>query len=205
MPPERPMPYATLHILLNSIEEVMGQNGKLAILKTGKLEKYIDTPPPKTLDLGATFSEYAAAQQAVEDFYGRRGAKAILLRIGRATFQYGLRDNPATLGLKAFVLKALPEKIRVKIILNNIVKALAEKINQPSHLREEADAFYVVFDECPCRWRPNHEKPCGFVAVGSFMEAMAWGTGNVHKVEEVACFSSGSSKGVFRIPKIPTG
>jgi predicted hydrocarbon binding protein len=33
------------------------------------------------------------------------------------------------------------------------------------------------------------------------MEAMAWITGKVHKVEEVACISNGASNCVYRIAK----
>jgi len=201
--PDRAIPNATLRVLLDSIEEVMGKSGIKAILKAARLEKYIDNPPPKTMDMEATASEYAALQQSVEDFYGRRGARAILLRIGRSTFQYALRDQPAILGLSGVLLKTLPEKTRMKFVLQKMAKTSTEQLNQRALLKEEKDAFYFIMDVCPCQWRPKHEYPCGFVAVGSFMEAMAWATGRVYRVEEVACISCGASNGVFRIPKTP--
>ena len=127
----------------------------------------------------------------------------MLLRIGRATFQFGLKDQPAILGLAGIALKALPEKTRMKFILDKMANAASERIDQPSHVVEEDDAFYYVQDECPCRWRPEHEKPCCYVSVGALMEAMAWTTGKVYKVEEVACISNGASNCVYRIPKEP--
>lgn len=201
MPEERPMPNAALRVLLEAIEDVMGENGTKAVLNAGGLSRYIDNYPPKNLDLDAKFSEYGAAQQAVEDFYGPRGARAMLLRIGRATFQFGLRDQPAILGLAGVALKALPEKTRMKLILERMAKAAEERVNQPTHLREEEDAFYFIVDECPCRWRPPHDKPCCYVTVGVLMEAMAWITGKLHKVEEVACISNGATNCVYRIAK----
>jgi predicted hydrocarbon binding protein len=36
------------------------------------------------------------------------------------------------------------------------------------------------------------------------MEAMAWITGKLHKVEEVACISNGASSCVYRIAKEAT-
>ncbi len=201
MLPDRPIPNATLRVLLDSIEEVMGQSGAHAVLQASNLEKYINNYPPKTLDMETTFAEYGAAQQGIEDFYGKRGARAIMLRIGRATFQFALRDQPAILGLSGVILKALPEKTRMKFILGQMAKALTEQVNQPAYLRDEPDAFYFIMDECPCRWRPKHDKPCGFVAAGTFMEAMAWATGKLYRVEEVACICSGAASGVFRIPK----
>jgi predicted hydrocarbon binding protein len=181
----------------------MGTNGTKAVLNAGGLTKYIDHYPPKTLEMAAHFSEYGALQQAVEEFYGPRGARAMLLKIGRATFQFGLKDQPAILGLAGIALKAIPEKMRMKLILERMAKAATERINQPSHIVEEADAFYYVQAECPCRWRPDHDKPCCFVSVGALMEAMAWTTGKIFRVEEVACISNGATNCVYRIPKEP--
>jgi predicted hydrocarbon binding protein len=195
------MPNAALRVLLEAIEEIMGENGTKAVLNAGGLSKYIDNYPPKNLIMEATFAEYGAAQQAVEDFYGPRGARAMLLKIGRATFQYALKDQPAILGLAGIALKALPEKTRMKLILDKMAKAAEERITQPSHIKEEEDAFYYIQDECPCHWRPEHDKPCCYVSVGALMEAMAWITGKVHKVEEVACISNGASNCVYRIAK----
>jgi predicted hydrocarbon binding protein len=204
MPEDRPMPNAALRVLLDAIQEVMGENGTKAVLNAGGLSRYIDNYPPKTLDKNASFAEYGSVQQAVEDFYGPRGARAMLLRIGRATFQFGLKDQPAILGLAGVALKALPEKTRMKFILERMAKAAEERIGQTSHVVEEDVAFYYIQDECPCRWRPDHDKPCCYVSVGALMEAMAWTTGKVYKVEEVACISNGASNCVYRIPKEPT-
>ena len=204
MPDERPMPNAALRVLLDAIEEVMGENGTKAVLNAGGLGKYIDNYPPKNLEMKATFADYGTVQEAVEDFYGPRGARAMLLKIGRATFRFGLKDQPAILGLAGVALKALPEKMRMKLILERMASAASERINQPSHVIEEEDAFYYLQDECPCRWRGHKEKPCCYVSVGALTEAMAWVTGKVYKVEEVACIANGALNCVYRIPKQPT-
>ena len=139
----------------------------------------------------------------MEDFYGPRGARAMLLRIGRATFRFGLKDQPAILGLAGIALKALPEHARMKLILEKMASAATDRINQPTHVREEDDAFYFIADECPCRWRPEHDKPACFVTVGVLQEAMLWAAGKNFKVEEVACISNGASACVYRIPRKP--
>jgi predicted hydrocarbon binding protein len=201
MPEHRPMPNAALRVLLEAIEEVMGVNGTKAVLNAGGLSRYIDNFPPKDLNMNANFEEYGAVQQAVEDFYGPRGARAMLLRIGRSTFQFGLKEQPAILGLAGVALKALPEKTRMKLILDRMANAAIERVNQPTIVREEDDAFYFIVQECPCRWRPPHSKPACYVTVGVLMEAMAWITGKLHRVEEVACISNGASGCVYRIEK----
>ena len=201
MAEDRPMSNATIRVLLDAVEEVMGANGTKAVLNSGGLADFAAAYPPKDLDKDRHFSEYGAIQQAVEDFYGPRGARAMLLRIGRATFRFGLKDQPAILGLAGVALKAIPEKKRMKIILDKMAAAATEQIGQPSSVKEEDDAFYYIQDDCPCRWRPKHDKPCCYVSVGAIMEAMAWTTGKVYKVEEVACISNGATNCVYRIPK----
>ncbi len=201
MPEHRPMPNAALRVLLEAIEDVMGVNGTKAVLNAGGLSRYIDNYPPKNLEMDAAFADYGGVQQAVEDFYGPRGARAMLLRIGRATFKFGLKDQPAILGLAGVALKALPEKTRMKLILDRMAKAAVERVNQPTVVKEEGDAFYFIVNECPCRWRPHHEKSACYVTVGVLMEAMAWITGKLHKVEEVACIATGASSCVYRVEK----
>ncbi len=203
MPEDRHMPNATLRVLLLAIEEVMGENGAKAVLNAGGMGHFIGNYPPNDTELGANFADYAAAQQAVEDFYGPRGARAMLIRIGRATFRYTLQEQPAILGLAGLALKALPMKARMKLALDNITNAANKNVNLKAHLREETDDFYYLNEECPCRWRPGHDKPACFVTVGVLQEAMRWATGNNFKVEEVACISNGASACVYRIPKQP--
>lgn len=203
MPEDRPMPNATLRILLMAIEEVMGENGARAVLHSGGLGHFIDNYPPNNTELDSSFADYGAAQQAVEDFYGPRGARAMLIRIGRATFRYTLQEQPAILGLAGLALKALPTGSRMKLVLDNITKAANEDVNLKAQLREEPDSYYYVNEECPCRWRPEHDKPACFVTVGVLQEAMLWATGKNFKAEEVACISNGASACVYRIPKQP--
>lgn len=203
MPEDRPMPNATLRILLMAIEEVMGENGAKAVLHSGGLGHFIDNYPPNNTELNSNFADYGTAQQAVEDFYGPRGARAMLIRIGRATFRYTLQEQPAILGLAGLALKALPTGARMKLVLDNITKAANEDVNLKAQLREEPDSYYYVNEECPCRWRPKHDKPACFVTVGVLQEAMLWSTGKNFKAEEVVCISNGASACVYRIPKQP--
>jgi hypothetical protein len=74
-PDERMMPNDALRLLFYAIEDVMGMDGMKAVLHGAKLESYIDNYPPKNLDLGVKFSDYARAEQAVEEFYGPRAPR----------------------------------------------------------------------------------------------------------------------------------
>ena len=205
MPEDRKMPNDALRLFFLAIEEVMGQDGMRAALRGAKLEKYIDNYPPKNLELDVSFSEYGMAEQAVEDFYGPRGARAMLLRVGRATFNYGMKEQSTVLGLAGQALKLMPVPMtaKMKLLLEQMAVAGNKTVNQPVRLEEDANAFYLVYDFCMCQFRPKHQTACCYVTVGLLMEGMKWLTDKNFSVQEVACANLGAAACRFKIPKTP--
>ncbi len=205
MPEERMMPNDALRMLFTAIEEVMGKDGMKAALRGAKLERYIDNYPPKNLHLEVKFSDYAGAEQAVEDFYGARGARAMLLRVGRATFNYGMKEQSAVLGLAGQALKLMPLPLtsKMKLLLEQMATAGNKTVNQPVRVEEDAEAFYLVYDYCMCQYRPKHTGPCCHVTVGILTEAMKWLTDKNFTVTETTCMNLGGVACRYRIPKNP--
>ncbi len=62
-------------MLLLSLEDVMGRNGVNAVLNLAKLRHRINNYPPNNLDLGWSFEEMGALNQALDDMYGPRGGR----------------------------------------------------------------------------------------------------------------------------------
>ena len=200
---ERRMPNVMLRNLLEAIAEVLGENGLKAVLNTAGLQRFIDNYPPNNMELGVTFADYGAIQQAVEDVIGPRGAKVILIRIGRATFRYALKEKPAVLGLAGLVFKALPRVARMKLVLASLARAATRDVNQPTDIEEHDEHFLFVVDECPCHWRGKKDKPVCFVTVGVLNGALRWATGKNFKVQEVNCIAMGDDACRYRIDKKP--
>ena len=113
-------PNATFYVLILACEEVMGKNGFASVLNQGGLSYLVGKYPPNNLDYEVSFSLYGKVQQAIEDFYGVRGSKAILMRVGRAFFRYSLHEQSAILGVASLALKALPVGARQKLIVKRI-------------------------------------------------------------------------------------
>ncbi len=206
MVPDRELPNAALRLLFVSIEEVMGPSGMKAVLNGAKMSQYIGNYPPNNLEYGATFSQYGRLEQAIEDFYGPRGARAMLLRVGRATFQTGVKEQSAVLGLAGQALKNMPllsMQAKMKLLLQQIVGAANKTINEKAHLEEDAESFTVVIETCMCQYRPKHPQPCCVVTSGTFMEAMKWLTEKQFDIKEITCLNNGADACRFRIPKTP--
>ncbi len=184
---------------LVSAQEVMGDNGLNAVLRTSGLERFIDNFPPNNLEPSIQTSQYAKLNQAIEDFYGRAG-KGMLRRIGKASFQYGVKEQSALLGVAGVALKVLPERQRIKFILNGLVDALKKSNPQvEAWVDESGDRIAYAEATCAICYGRHSETPICHLYVGSITEAVLWATGKEHEVIETHCLAKGDDYCRFEI------
>lgn len=177
---------------LVSAEEVMGANGLNAVLRASGLERYIDNLPPNDMEPAVKTSDYARLNQAIEDFYGR-GGRGMLRRVGKASFQFGIREQAALLGIAGIAIKLLPEKQRIKFILNGMVNALKKSNSEVNAWVDESGEKLAYVDKtCAICWgRTSESAPICHLYVGSVSEAVLWATGVEHEVIETHCMARG--------------
>ncbi len=175
---------------LVSAQEVMGENGLNAVLRTSGLERYIGNFPSDNLEPAIQSLEYARFNQSIEEFYGR-GGRGMLKRIGKASFQYGVREQAALLGVAGVALKLLPEKQRIKFILNGMANALKKSNAQVNAWVEDGVKIAYLEDTCAiCHGRKSAESVCHLYS-GSIAEAVQWATGEPHEIIETHCMAKG--------------
>ncbi|MBC8509924.1 MAG: hypothetical protein H8D34_34175 [Chloroflexi bacterium] len=184
---------------LVAAQEVMGENGLNAVLRTTGLERFIGNYPPDNLEPGINASQYGRFNAAIEEFYGR-GGRGILKRIGKASFQYGINEQPALMGLAGIALKALPRKQRIKFVLNSVADALNKSNPEVEAWAGEKDGkmIYVERTCAICNGRTS-DKPICHLYVGSLSEAVKWATGEDYEVRETKCIAMGDEYCQFEI------
>lgn len=184
---------------LTSAQEVMGDNGLHTVLRTCGLERYIGNFPPNNLEPSIHISEYARLNEAIEAFYGR-GGKGILRRIGKASFQYGVREQSSLLGLAGVALKLLPEKQRIKFILNGLADAL-KKSNPDVNAWVDESGEKIAYIESTCGICYGRESaaPLCYLYAGSITEAVLWATGKEFVVTETHCLAKGDEYCRFEV------
>ena len=184
---------------LAAAEEVMGTNGLNAVLRLSNLDSFVNNLPPDNLEPAIKATEYAQFNQAIEDFYGR-GGRGMLKRIGKASFQYAINEQPALLGVAGAALKLLPQKQRIKFILNSMVNALTKSNSQvEAWVEEEGDTLAYVESSCAiCHSRKSDKEIC-YLYLGSLGEAIEWATGKTYEITETHCMAKGDPHCRFEV------
>ncbi|MBI5352100.1 MAG: hypothetical protein HZB50_05635 [Chloroflexi bacterium] len=184
---------------LVSMQEVMGDHGLNAVLKSSSLEKFIGNFPPNDLEPSIKASQYAQLNQAVEDFYGR-GGRGILRRIGKSSFQYGVREQAALLGIAGVALKVLPERQRIKFILNGMANALKKSNSDVKAWLDESGGKLAYVDAtCGVCTSRHSDRPICHLYIGSVSEAVRWATGKDYEVTETHCSAKGDEYCRFEV------
>lgn len=184
---------------LTSAQEVMGDNGLNTVLRTCGLERFVGNFPPNDLQPSIQASQYAKFNEAIEAFYGR-GGKGILRRIGKASFQYGVREQAALLGIAGVALKLLPERQRIKFILNGLADALKKSNPEvKAWLDESGERLAYIESTCAICHSRESDKPICYLYIGSITEAVQWATGREYEVTETHCLAKGDEYCRFEI------
>ncbi len=187
---------------LISAQEVMGENGLNAVLHSVGLDRYIGNFPPNNTEPAIKTVEYAKLNEAIEAFYGR-GGKGILRRIGKASFQYGLREQGALMGVAGAALKLMPQKQRIKFILNGMVDAL-KKTNPQVDAWVDESSDHIAYCESTCAicLERHSDQPLCHLYVGSVAEAVRWATDQEYEVTETHCIAKGDSYCRFEVGEV---
>ena len=184
---------------LVAAQEVMGENGLNAVLRSSGLERFVGNFPPEDLNPSIQASQYARFNAAIEEFYGR-GGRGMLRRIGKASFEYAVREQAALLGLAGVALKLLPERQRIKFILNSMVNALKKSNAQvDAWVDDSGERVAYLESTCAiCQGRTS-ETPVCHLYVGSIGEAVRWAAGRAHEIIETHCLAKGDPYCRFEI------
>ena len=187
---------------LTSAQEVMGENGLTAVLKTSGLERFVGNFPPDNLEPSINASQYAKLNEAIEAFYGR-GGRGMLRRIGKASFQYAVREQAALLGLAGVALKLLPEKQRIKFILNSMAGALKKSNPQvEAWVDDSGERLAYLESTCGICYGREGDTPICHLYVGSITEAVSWASGKEHQIIETHCLAKGDPYCRFEVGEV---
>ena len=159
---------------------------------------------PKTftrMDPTTSAKTYASLQAAMRTYYGR-GARGVLLRVGRRLWDLLLDD--AALGGKAqaALIKRIPLMTRrrksILELLAHLIEAQANNITVHT-----LDLDLLLVDHVsPATGDQHSSQPICFVTQGLIRESLFWATEQNFDVEEISCKATGKEACEFRITAV---
>jgi len=182
----------------------MGRNGVNAVLNLASLSSLIENYPLDNNEPGFSFPTVSSLTENLEQLYGPHGGRGLALRIGRACFNYGVRQYGVQMGLTEMAFRLLPLPAK----LNAGAAAFAELFNkftdQKVRIEEEDGRLLWHIERCPLCWERHATEPVCHLAVGLLQEALYWlSGGKVFNVEEKTCIAVGDPTCTIVIDKTP--
>ena len=191
-------------IILLAMEEVIGREGVHSVLDLSSLASYADKYPEARSDKTFPFKAVTQLQESLEQVYGPQGGRGTALRIGRASFQYGLREYGSMLGITEMAFRLLPLSTKIHTGAKLFADLFNNQTDQRVRIEEAGNKLFWHIERCPLCWERKATEPVCHLAVGLLQEALYWMSGGkIFNVEEIACIARGDPACTFVIDQTP--
>jgi predicted hydrocarbon binding protein len=180
------------HIILQAMEEVTGKSGVEKVLRAAALDPWIDNYPVSDAERTVPFEALSRMNAGLEQVYGQRGGLGLALRIGRASFSYGLREYGSLLGLTQLAFRLLPLATKLHTGARVFADLFNKHTDQHVRIEEKEDEILWHIERCPLCWERKAGEPVCHMAVGLLQESLYWlSGGKIFNVQETHCIASG--------------
>lgn len=194
---DRAIPNRRFRCLLLAIQDVMGRNGMIAILKLAGLAYHIHHMPPANAACESRASEYAAIIQAIETQLGN-SARGQLNRIGHAAFRHAVACDRLPWNTLSLTGRLLPPRHRVQRALAQLARYLSAPDGNVAVFSDHQRLLLVDESSDAVPGRQGGAEIC-WLTLGQIQECIQWATGRHYEVVEVACKARGNSECKFEI------
>ena len=147
---------------------------------------------------------FSALHAELKDSYGSLGGQGVAVRLGRASFKYGLRKWGDQAGMNSAAFRLQPSVRRTRASLKKMADLLRAQFGSHVDLSEDETHWFWRVAQCPaCCARSSALPDCHLLA-GMLQETLAWaGGGRFYRVVETECSAAGGPVCLFRIDKKP--
>ena len=191
-------------IILLSMEELMGQNGVNALLKLGALSSLINNYPPDNNELKFPFASVTNLTETLEHAYGPHGGRGLAVRVGRACFNYGVRQYGTQLGITEMAFRLLPLPAKLSAGATAFAELFNKFTDQRVRIEHTDEKILWHIERCPLCWERKAADPVCHLAVGLLQEALYWlSGGKVFNVEEKTCIAAGDETCTIEVDESP--
>lgn len=191
-------------IILQAMDEILGHEGTQSILRFSSLASSLDHLPESRSDKTFSFETLSRLIESLEQAYGPQGGRGTALRVGRACFQYGLREYGSMLGLTEMAFRLLPLSSKLSVGSKSFADLFNKHTDQIVRIEENEQKIFWHIERCPLCWERHTTEPACHLAVGLLQESLYWVSGGkTFNVEEINCAARGDAVCSIAIDKMP--
>ena len=192
-------------VILRAMKNQLGEDRLKEVMRVAGMSTQMSTGfLPRTLDRRFSFETIAALQIATEKVFGVKAGRYLNNRIGKGTFELGLKDFDAMLGIADLPMRLMPLGMKLRVGLDVFARMFNQNSDQIVKLSETDTHHLWIIERCPLCWKRKSDEPCCHLAGGLLEEAIFWGSaGRRFKVEEIACIAKGDASCTFQLSKQP--
>ncbi len=191
----------TAQILFDGAQEILGLETIQKV--TEKLQAGSGIPASRSMT-HRSLEHAGLFLNALEKIYGEPGARGLALRIGRASFQYGLKYYEALAEFRTMEFRLQPAPRRLESGLRTLAQIVANESNNRVVVTDEGDHWLWKIERSPRRQTSLPASRECFLLAGLLQEFTTWASGGrFHQIVETECRSAGCPACLFRIGKKP--
>ncbi len=191
-------------VILKAMEEVIGLEQMIDVLRAAGLPHLINNYPPNNLKLGFPFEAVSGLQAAMEKVFGIQEGRELNRKVGHACLNVGLREFNPILGIADLPVRLLPLAMKLHVGFDMFAMVFNRFSDQVVTLSEDDENYLWIIERCPVCWGRHTDEPCCHLAVGILEEGLTWATGGRQfRVEEISCVAKGDETCTIAIGKRP--
>ena len=184
----------TARILLQGAQEILGFEMLQKVVE--RLGRNGNSLEPGSRN-GFSLTQAGPFMRVLEEMFGGPASRGLALRMGRAAFQYGLKQYGDQTGFRAMEYRLLPAPRRLENGLHRLAQIVARECGSKITVTDEGSYW---------QWRVERQaaaQDC-FLIAGILQEFATWaGGGRFYQVVETECLACGSPACTYRVEKKP--
>jgi hypothetical protein len=172
-----------MRLALEIVEELLGRNGRTAVLRLADLERYIHELPPANDRMEIPRGDVTALFSGIASTYGDQGSRGVFRRWGHAFADRQLQG----IGLRLWRmrLRLIPAERRAAVALERLLPAVGLVPEKQTARIEEQDTHLLLqlSDTTYCYGQKQGFASC-LTVVGVIEHVLHWATGADYNVYE---------------------
>ena len=191
----------SFRVILLGIEDITGENGLKSLLNFAGLSRFIKTPPPDNLEIqDIKISNITILAMAIEEVFGKDGAKATLLRTGRMMGKAAISEYPDVLKIVQDSIKGMAGIDKVEAILKLVAAAVSSQFREKIWVERDGEILYNKSETATyCLNRKSEEPVCHGTAGFIYEMAASQLPTEEFEVKEIGCMSMGEPYCTFQV------